>query len=232
LLIIAKAVGSKAQASKANELAGKLQQATTESAKAALTRDAEGKQGLRVSKKAPPLQPNPPDSQAEASTEDRERATSDVPKETTSFEELVAAWKRMGGPRLWRYAPFATRTPFIDRLRRAHCAAKGDTVGFIEEIFSGRKQVYARQLYQFAKTKGISKEPLRRHLRALGYRCKKCGPETGAPWAYINKNSEWKEQLKIIKDSELQASLAAEQDVDSDALDNFEIGKPHPYYDI
>jgi hypothetical protein len=127
LLAIANAGGSKAQVKQARELVGKLQEATTESAKAVLTRVAEGQQTRSLMKKTPPLQPDRPDSQAEASPDSdddaHERAKPDVPKET-SFEELDAAWKRAEGPKLWKYAPFATRTPFIDKLRRAHCAAK------------------------------------------------------------------------------------------------------------
>ena len=234
LLAIANAGGGKAQLKKAQELAGKLQKATRETTKAPPTHAVEHKQKRNSAKKTLPLQPDP-DWHAEASAEregrNGERARPHV-SENTSLEELLAAWKRARGPKLWKYAPFAVRTLFYARLRRAPYAAKGDLIEFVENIFSGRREVYVRQLYRFAKTKGISQKALKVYLRA-NYVLKKCGPGPGAPWAYIQKDSNWKEQLKVIRDAELEAPLASEQEVEAQNEQEFEDDTPlNPYYDL
>jgi hypothetical protein len=91
-------------------------------------------------------------------------------------------------------------------------------------VFRGREKVYAKQLYGFAKTKGISKKLLKLYLKAYGYKVKKCGPGPGVPWAYINKNPDWKDQLKVFSSAELQAPVAAEEEVKRKEEADFEAG--------
>ena len=181
---------------------------------------------------SPPLQPHSgglPEVSAEGDGADDEPASLQVPKETT-LDDLNDFWKR-GGPKLWKYAPFSVRTAFKEKLDRAPYAATSDVVEFIDKVFCGRKGVNVRQLYTFAKTQGIPRKILRVHLRALGYKLTKDGPQPAAPRFYRNKNSEWKNQLRVIPDAELEARLAAEQKGDEqDESDLLDERPPNPYY--
>jgi hypothetical protein len=208
---IARAGGSKAQVKKAKELASRLQermQETTNGPASAVARAKAKRGGVRKST------PQPDSDQHDDQDSDGESASLQIPKETT-LNELKDAWKRGGCPQLWKYAPMAVRTDFGDMLGRAPYAAKGDVVGFIEKVFSGRKQVYTRELYAFAHTQGIRRNVLAVHLRLLGYKLSKDGRQPGAPRFYRNKNSDWKNQIPVIRDAELQAPLAAEQNATS-----------------
>jgi ParB-like chromosome segregation protein Spo0J len=160
---------------------------------------------------SPPLQPGS-DRGAEPSADgqdaDDESDSRQVPKETT-FDEIDRLWKRAGGPKLWRYAPFAVRMEFKEKLDRA--TARSDVAEFINKVFFGRKEVDVRQLYAYAKTQGIQRKVLPINLRALGFKLSKHGHHPAAPRFYRNKNSIWKDQLQVITDAELEAPLAAEQ---------------------
>jgi ParB-like chromosome segregation protein Spo0J len=213
---IARAGGSKAQVKKAKELASRLQEARKATAKPSASGLAERKHERNGAKESPTLRSDP-ERQTDASADNGgadEPASLQLPKDTT-LDELKDAWKRAGCPRLWKHAPMAVRRDFGDMLGRAPYAAKGDVVGFIEKVFSGRKQVYTQELYAFAKTQGIPRNILAVHLRLLGYKLSKDGPQPGAPRFYRNKNSEWKNQLRVIHDAELGAPLAAEQNATS-----------------
>lgn len=211
LLTIASASGRKAQVRKAKELAGKLQDVTQAKAKAAPSKLAKGNPEQNGEDESPPLQPDS-DTQTEGFSDvdgaDDEPTSPQVPNDTTA-DELDNMWARAAGPKLWKYAPFDVRRDFMDKLDRAPYAAKGDVVEFIRKVFSGREKVRTRELYAYAKTKGILKKALTLQLRAFGYKLTKDGPHPAAPRAY--RNLKWKEQLKVLPDAELEAPLAAEE---------------------
>jgi hypothetical protein len=223
LKAIARASGRNAQVRKAKELAEKAQELRllTKAKPPAVAGD---KSKDHAEEESPPLQPNSAGQTEESpdanDTEDEANRPA-VPKDTTR-EELMAAWKQADLPKLWKYTPGILRTEFIDMLGRARCAAKTDIVAFIKKVCSGRELVYTRELHAFAKKNGISKKPLPLYLRWLGYKPTKIGPDPAAPRAYRSESSEWKNQLKVVRDDELQAALRAEQDLakeDSDILD-------------
>jgi ParB-like chromosome segregation protein Spo0J len=231
LKAIARESGRNAQVRKAKELAEKAQELRLLT-KAKPPAAAGDKSKGRAVKKSPPLQPHSgglPEASAEGDGADDEPASLQVPKETT-LDELNDFWKA-GGPKLWKYASFSVRTAFKEKLDRAPYAATSDVVEFIDKVFCGRKGVNVRQLYTFAKTQGIPRKILRVHLRALGYKLTKDGPQPAAPRFYRNKNSEWKNQLRVIPDAELEAPLAAEQKGDEqDESDLLDERPPNPYY--
>jgi ParB-like chromosome segregation protein Spo0J len=222
LRAIARESGTTAQVRKAKELLGKFQELgrMTKPAPSAHTRRSKSTSGEPGS---PPLQPEA-DGQTEGpSTEHHgdERSAPELTKETTAAE-LKDAWKRADGPKLWKHAPSSVRTEFIDMLGRAPCAAKASVLDFVRKVCSGREWVYTRELYAFTKKNGISRKPLPSYLRSLGYKLTKAGRAPQAPRAYRAKRSEWKNQVKVISDGELEAALRAEQGLaqqDSDILD-------------
>jgi hypothetical protein len=234
LFAIASAGGSKAQVKKAKELGSRLQEATRAAAKPSASGLAERKHERNGAKESPTLRSDPErqtDASADNGGADDETVSVQLPKDT-KINELKDAWKRAGCPRLWKYAPMAVRREFGDMLGRAPYAAKGDVVEFVEKVFSGREQVYTRELYAFAHTQGISEKVLRVHLRLLGYKLSKDGPQPAAPRFYRNKNPDWKNQLRVIHDAELQARLAAEQNGhEQDESDSLDERPPNPYFD-
>jgi hypothetical protein len=136
-------------------------------------------------------------------------------KETT-FADLERLWKQAGGPKLWRYAPFAVRTEFKEKLDRVPYAAKSDLAEFINKVFAGRRYVNVQQLYAYAKVNGIRRQALAVNLRALGHRLSKLGPASAAPRVYINGDPDWKERLIAVSNADLEAPLAAEKKEASD----------------
>jgi hypothetical protein len=119
LLAIANAGGTEAQVRKAKQLASKPHEPMKETTKASPARVLDRKRKRNGAHEAPPLQPDL-DQQSEASEKDegggKEHASLHVP-EDTSFQALLAMWKAGGGPKLWKYAPFAVRMDFLERLR-------------------------------------------------------------------------------------------------------------------
>jgi ParB-like chromosome segregation protein Spo0J len=215
LLKIVKAGNRKAQVKKAKQLGDQLREATK---MRTTSPDNEGNHQKRKSDgtvKSPPLQP---DSGARA--EQRSDAKGVKPEDTT-FDELAAWWKQAGGPKLWKHTPFAVRREFTEMLLRARCLAKVDLVNFIKEVFRGRREISNKQLYCFAKTRGIFKKALREQLRACQYRAKKRGRQPGAPWVRLNNDRNWKEHLKIISDAELEAPFVAESELQAEAEQKF-----------
>jgi hypothetical protein len=221
LRAIAKQRGAKAQARKAEELAGKAQELRQ------MTKTAPP--GFRKSKlqhdgadDAPPLQPTL-DTQPDVAKgdPDEEPTRQEVPKDTT-LDELNDFWKGRGQT-FWKYAPFEVRRDFMERLERAPYGAKSDIVEFINKIFFGRELVLARELYPYAKTQGIQKKILRHYLQGYGYRLAKKGRQPGALWFYRNKNSQWKNQMRLVPDAELEAPLAAERDAKKRDQFDFEL---------
>jgi ParB-like chromosome segregation protein Spo0J len=210
LLAIAKAGPAKA-VKKAKELVSKLQERMQETTNTPPSRVAAAKAQRGGVHKSPP--PQPDSNQHDDQGSDGEPASPPVPKETT-LDDLNDFWKR-GGPKLWRYASFAVRTKFKEKLDRAPYAAKSDVVEFIKKVFAGRRHVNVQQLYAYAKVNGIRKKALAVNLRALGHRLSKLGSASAAPCVYINGDRDWKERLIAISDAELQAPLAAEQNATS-----------------
>ena len=230
LRAIARESGRNAQVRKAKELAEKAQELRLLT-KAKPPAAAGDKSKDRAVKKSPPLPHSGglPEASAEGDGADDEPIRPEVPKETT-LDDLDDFWKR-GGPQLWKYASFSVRTAFKDKLDRAPYAATSDVVEFIDKVFCGRKGVNVRQLYAFAKTQGIPRKILRVHLRLLGYKLSKDGPQPAAPRFYRNKNSDWKNQMRVIPDAELEAPFAAEQKGDEqDESDLLDERPANPYY--
>jgi ParB-like chromosome segregation protein Spo0J len=225
LRAIARESGRNAQVRKAKELAEKAQELRllTKAKPPAVAGD---KSQDHAEEESPPLQPNSAGQTEESpdanDTEDEANRPA-VPKDTTR-EEFMAAWKQADLPKLWKYTPGILRSEIMDMLGRARCAAKADVLEFARNVFSGRELVYTRELYAFAKKNGISKKWLPMVARGLGYKLTKVGPDSAAPRAYRAKRSEWKNQLKVVPDAELEAAVRAEKDPakqDSDILDEF-----------
>jgi hypothetical protein len=218
LRAIARQSGAKAQVRKAQELAGKAQELRQ------ITKRAGKKSKRRVEDESPALQPNSAGPTGESTgtyDADNEPTPTEPPKDT-SLMDLKGAWARVGGPKLWKHAPSSVRTEFIDMLGRAPCAAKADVFEFVRKVFFGRELVYTRELYAFAKKNGISRKQLPVCARYLGYKLTKAGRDPAAPRAYRAKRSEWKDQLKVVPNAELEAAIRAEQDLakqDSDIQD-------------
>jgi ParB family chromosome partitioning protein len=204
LLRIAKAGGRKAQIRKAKQLGDQLRHPTTvRKTKSDMKgHDQKRKSDGRV--EGPQLQPG-----SAASLGQRADGQPAISSDTT-FDELESLWKQAGGPKLWKFTPFAVRSEFTEMLLRARCSAKVDIVKFIKELFRGRREINTRELYCFAKTRGVSKKALREQLKASGYRAKKRGRQPGAPWVRLNNDRNWKEHLKLISHAELAAPLEAE----------------------
>jgi hypothetical protein len=220
LLKIAKAGHRKAQVRKAKELGDRL--------RSGVGADRPFQKGkTNGAFERPPL----PDSNPDAGDPDDENANNIL--QDTTLDELETVWREAGGPKLWRHAPFLVREEFTGMLRRARCAARVDLVSFLQDVFRGRKEIYARELYCFAKTKGIQKKALREQLRGSQYRRKKRGSRAGAPWAYLNKDRNWKEHLRIISDDELRSPFAAECKRDADIVQEFaHDAADDAYYDL
>jgi ParB family chromosome partitioning protein len=215
LLKIAKASGPKAQIRKAKKLGDQLRQAIRMRRASSDKGGNSQKRELNGAVEGPPLQPG-----SDAKAEKRSDDGAAMPKDTT-FDELEALWKQVGGPKLWKHTPFAVRREFTEMLLRARCSAKVDIVNFIKEVFRGRREINTRQLYCFAKTRGIFKKALREQLRACQYRPRKRGSRPGAPWVRLNNDRHWKDHLKIISDAELEAPFVAESKLQAEAEQKF-----------
>jgi ParB family transcriptional regulator, chromosome partitioning protein len=120
----------------------------------------------------------------------------------TSFEQLEELWQKEFRE-LWTYAPFEVRERFISMLRRARSKAPTDSVRFVKDVFQGREVVYARDLYALAKSRGVSKGAVQMALKVLGHPRKRKGYWSFGQYYYRNINRDWKEELRIISDSEL-----------------------------
>ena len=132
----------------------------------------------------------------------------------TTFEQLELAWKEADVHKLWAHTPVDVRHEFVEFLLSVRCKSTADISKFIQDVFTGRERIYAQELYAFAESKGITKNTLRRRLKELGYRRgngQRRG-EGGAPWFYRNKNKDWKDEMTIISQEELDAPLAAERE--------------------
>src|SRR5271169_1844821 len=103
------------------------------------------------------------------------------------------------------YTPFGERERFISMLRRARTKARTDSVRFVKELFQGRQNVYAEDLYALAKGRGLSKKTVRMVLNGLGYHRKRSGYGASGRYYYRNTNRDWKEELRVFSESELRA---------------------------
>jgi ParB-like chromosome segregation protein Spo0J len=213
LLKIAKAKGRKAQLRKVEELAGRSQNsiALPNQTGKASANYPDGLQGkLNSAVQRPPVQSDADGTtdNAEDNSDDRadesgaETAKASVKRETT-FDQLEAFWNREGR-KLWRYTPFSERERFIEMLRRAKCEATIDVVSFVQDVFWGRDKVRKRDLFGFAKTRGLSKKAVREAVKLLGYRQKREGYGLAAVWYLWRKALGWKDELKVVKDTELR----------------------------
>ena len=88
-------------------------------------------------------------------------------------------------------------------LRRARTKARTDSVRLVKDVFQGREKVYARDLYALAKSRGVSKGAVQIALKVLGHPRKRKGYWSFAQYYYRNINRNWKNELKVISDSEL-----------------------------
>jgi ParB family transcriptional regulator, chromosome partitioning protein len=208
LLKIAKAKGRKAQQKRLQELAASNSHELPKQKHMAATDSGDG-----AAKKSPPksdadgttdnAEDNAEDNSDESADESgAETAKAPVKRETT-FDQLEAFWNREGR-KLWRYTPFSERERFIEMLRRAKCEATIDVVSFVQDVFRGRDKVRKHDLFGLAKTRGLSKKAVREAVKLLGYRQKREGHGLGAVWYLWRKALDWKDELKVIKDTELR----------------------------
>jgi hypothetical protein len=125
-----------------------------------------------------------------------------LPVTRRQFEQLEELWQKEFRE-LWTYAPFEVRERFISMLRRARSKAPTESVRFVKDVFQGREVVYARDLYALAKSRGVSKGAVQIALKVLGHPRKRKGYWSFGQYYYRNINRNWKEELRVISDSEL-----------------------------
>jgi hypothetical protein len=148
----------------------------------------------------------------EESSEDSTKLTSDNERDEerqseTTFLELEKFW-RPDGYRLWQYASFDTRQRFIAELNRAKNKSPSDIVNFVQEVFAGRKYVIKGQLFEYGKTKGFSREAIKKVCRELGY---PSGQRQGGTKVFrnVDKRSRY---MRNVTDNELKAAYVQKRE--------------------
>jgi ParB family transcriptional regulator, chromosome partitioning protein len=182
LLKIAKCQGRKAQLKKVALLA--------QSSKDQRDKDA---------KLAPDDKDTGGEAAAEKSRKGRDHGTNTNHSET-NFEQLEEFWQKEGR-KLWMYAPFSEREKFHEMLRRARCKARTDVVKFVLDVFEGRGEVFAKNLYDLAKRRGLTPKSVRAVLKQ---RCIRRSRSRHDPRVrYLNPNKNWKNELLAVSRSDL-----------------------------
>lgn len=120
----------------------------------------------------------------------------------TSLEQLEEVWEKEGR-KLWMYAPLSVREPFLAMLRRARCKAHTDAVQFVRDVFQGRNEVFARNLYDLAKRRGLVKKSVQAVLKQLCYHRTRPRHDPSSGWRYRNRDKHWKDQTLVISNAEL-----------------------------
>ncbi|MHC2385634.1 ParB-like chromosome segregation protein Spo0J [Bradyrhizobium liaoningense] len=151
-------------------------------------RPAKNAKGAAI--QSPPLQP-----------EAEELAAQTV----TKYNEMVSLWKSKCRTS-WAYLPFAERERFIEMLRRARRRARADVVELLGDVFRGREMIRKQDLFEFAATQGFAKGTIHKALKGLGYRSKRKGHGLEARWFFVNPERDWKGQLPVYSDADLQAA--------------------------
>lgn len=187
LLKIAEAGGQKSQLKMVRELAAISNKLN---ARADTAKKRSLKHAKRTTIESPPLQP------------DAEELADET---VTTYNEMTALWKSHCRAS-WGYLPFADRERFIEMLRRARQRARVDVVEFLSEVFHGRKKISKRDLFEFAATRGFSEDTIRKTLNGLGYKSKREGRGFGARQFFLNRERDWKEQLRVYSDAEIRAA--------------------------
>jgi ParB-like chromosome segregation protein Spo0J len=142
----------------------------------------------------------------------RKRSRAEPSHPETSFEELEEAWRK-DQRKKWMYAPNAVRERFIAMLRRARSKAHTDYVEFVRNVFQGRKEVYAKELYALAKRRGLSKKSVLMVLNGFCYHRKRSGYGSSGRYYYRNINVDWKQELVKVSRAELRGLEEDSNDV-------------------
>lgn len=187
LLRIAEARGQKSQLKMVRDLAAISNKLN---ARADTAKKPSVKHAKRTAIGSPPLQPD----------------AEEFPGETvTTYNEMAALWRSQCRTS-WAYLPFAERERFIEMLHRARQRARVDVVEFLSEVFHGREKIGKRDLFEFAATRGFSDDTIRKTLNGLGYKSKREGRGLGARQFFLNRERDWKEQLRLHSDAEIRAA--------------------------
>lgn len=187
LLKIAEAGGLKSQLKMVRELAAISNKLN---ARGDTAKKRSVKHAKRTAIESPPLQP------------DAEELTAET---VTTYNEMTALWKSQCRTS-WAYLPFADRERFIEMLSRARQRARVDVVEFLSEVFHGREKIGKRDLFEFAATRGFSEDTIRKTLNGLGYKSKHERRGLGARQFFLNREPDWKGQLRLYSDAELRAA--------------------------
>ena len=155
---------------------------------------------------------------ARAADAAKQTISGDRPKEKelskradTTFEQLEQMWKeREQLPTLWAYAPALVRKQFIGMLERRRCKAKVDAVQFLNDMFSGRKQILVRDIFAVAKARGLARKQVKHAL--YGRFKRKHEQKYGSRWYYVNPCKDWKDQNLIITSAQLKEYLGIRSD--------------------
>jgi hypothetical protein len=123
----------------------------------------------------------------------------------TTFLEMTALWEsscRAG----WAHLPVADRERFIEVLRRAKCRAHVDAAEFIQSALQGRQEILKSKLFSLASARGVSKSRIRQVIKERGYKSRRVGMGRAAEYL-LNPNSDWKNELKYVRDAEIDAAV-------------------------
>jgi ParB-like chromosome segregation protein Spo0J len=101
----------------------------------------------------------------------------------------------------------------VAMLRRARSKANTDYVEFVRNVFQGRKEVYAKELYALAKRRGLSKKSVLMVLNGFCYHRKRSGYGSSGRYYYRNINIDWKEELVKVSEAELRGREEGSDDV-------------------
>lgn len=141
---------------------------------------------------------------ASAKTEKRKENKKEVRSENTSFDDLLAVWNKHVA-KLWLYSPQDVRSTFLDQLHRTRRRSKDDVVGFVKNVFRGRRSILVQDLFAYAKSKGIRVKDVRKVLKHLVYKRRRANKR--APLFYLNIDSNWKGQVTTVPNEEILAAV-------------------------
>ncbi|MGH6671791.1 MAG: ParB/RepB/Spo0J family partition protein [Xanthobacteraceae bacterium] len=140
----------------------------------------------------------------------RRRNKSEASHPDTTFEQIQSLWNEHCR-RAWKYLPKPERDRFIEMLSRARCKAHRDVHTFVTDVFMGRQNVYAADLYALAKKRGLPKKAVRMIVKYQHHRLKRTRQGRSGPVYYRNSNNDWKNELPKISESELKGQKLPER---------------------
>jgi hypothetical protein len=143
---------------------------------------------------------------SDSDTEETDSERKPSPQETT-FDQMKKFW-RPKGAKLWTRAPADVRNRFIEMLKGARCTATPDVAAFLKRAFQGRRRLAKSDLYGLARCSGLNKPSVQKAAKQLGYRSKRVGKHSAAVWYFVNADSDWKERVPAVSESELKAARA------------------------